>query len=154
MVHLNDSVMAGGDVIGDEMLFPDNLTNLTKQQAICIRGAKKLEKECTQIEMEFFQKVQELEAQFYPRFKDIIEKVSYIFSYISQFLYFILYFSANKFLMVLLLLLRMMLVMFQSFIILMKKHVDILLKISKMILQSRVFHIFGFMFSKIVLLHQ
>jgi hypothetical protein len=75
MVNLTDSILkAAGDSMVEEPLFPDNLTNLTKQQSICIRAAKKLEQQCTQIEMEFFTKVHELEAQYQSRFDDLAAK--------------------------------------------------------------------------------
>uniref|UniRef100_A0A914Z2S2 Nucleosome assembly protein 1-like 4 n=1 Tax=Panagrolaimus superbus TaxID=310955 RepID=A0A914Z2S2_9BILA len=69
----NLAEMLGGD-FHEEPLYAENVTKLTKQQAICVRAAKKIEKQCTDIEMEFFTKVHELETQFQARFKELTDK--------------------------------------------------------------------------------
>jgi hypothetical protein len=69
----NLAAMLGED-FHEEPLYAENVTKLTKQQALCVRAAKKLEKQCTDIEMEFFTKVHELEAQYQARFKELTDK--------------------------------------------------------------------------------
>uniref|UniRef100_A0A914ZAE7 Nucleosome assembly protein n=1 Tax=Panagrolaimus superbus TaxID=310955 RepID=A0A914ZAE7_9BILA len=78
MVHLSEIINpAGGDnavMMAEEDLFPEHVNKLTHSQAVCVRAAKKLEQQCTQIEIEFFAKVHELEAQFQSRFNDLNNK--------------------------------------------------------------------------------
>lgn len=69
----NLAEMLGGD-FHEEPLYAENVTKLTKQQAICVRAAKKIEKQCTDLEMEFFTKVHELETQYQARFKELTDK--------------------------------------------------------------------------------
>jgi|UniRef100_A0AC35ES69 hypothetical protein len=69
----NLAEMLGGD-FHEEPLYAENVTKLTKQQAICVRAAKKIEKQCTDIEMDFFTKVHELETQYQAKFKELTDK--------------------------------------------------------------------------------
>uniref|UniRef100_A0A7E4WCB5 Nucleosome assembly protein 1-like 1 n=1 Tax=Panagrellus redivivus TaxID=6233 RepID=A0A7E4WCB5_PANRE len=54
--------------------FAENVAKLSKQQALYVRAAKNVEKEITQIEMEFFKKVHELESQYQGQFNALFEK--------------------------------------------------------------------------------
>jgi nucleosome assembly protein 1-like 1 len=82
MVNLDIVSEAAGDndMVLDEPLFPENLTSLTKQQTLCIRGAKKLEQQFTQIEIEFFKKVHQLEIEYQSRYSDLANKRQQILS--------------------------------------------------------------------------
>ena len=70
----NLAEMLGGD-FHEEPLYAENVTKLTKQEALCVRAAKKIEKEATEIEMEFFKEVHALETKYQSRFKALNEKV-------------------------------------------------------------------------------
>lgn len=54
--------------------FAENIAKLSKQQALYVRAAKNVEKEITQVEMEFFKKVHELESQYQNQFNALFEK--------------------------------------------------------------------------------
>ena len=68
--------MLGGE-FHEEPLYAENVTHLTKQEALYVRAAKQLEKEVTQAEMDFFREVHALEIKYQDRFNALHDKVDF-----------------------------------------------------------------------------
>jgi len=71
--------MLGGE-FHEEPLYAENVTHLTKQEALYVRAAKQLEKEVTQAEMDFFREVHALEIKYQERFNVLHDKRAKIIS--------------------------------------------------------------------------
>lgn len=67
------SDMLGGD-FKEEPLYAENVAKLSKQEALYVRAAKQVEKEVTDIEMEFFKEVHALEIKYQEKFQTLQNK--------------------------------------------------------------------------------
>uniref|UniRef100_A0AC34RNG8 Nucleosome assembly protein 1-like 4 n=1 Tax=Panagrolaimus sp. JU765 TaxID=591449 RepID=A0AC34RNG8_9BILA len=65
--------MLGGD-FREEPMYAENVTHLSKQQSLFVRAAKQIEKETTDVEMEFFKEVHALEVKYQDKFNVLHQK--------------------------------------------------------------------------------